>query len=237
MAAYREVCPRRTDVIGSAQRGNFRVPKGAASSDLLLPPTLPPDEGGFGGGGGPNDWGASRRASFAGLAALLAATGMVFFAFTGAYLMRRGYGQDWRSTPLPPLVWINSAVILASSAALEVARIALKTGRRQSFNGWWTAGTLLGIGFLLGQAWVWRQMHAAGIYVSTNPSSSFFFLLTGAHAVHLLTAAVALVWVEVCALRFALGPARRTGAEITALFWHFLAGIWIYLLLLFSWLG
>jgi cytochrome c oxidase subunit 3 len=162
---------------------------------------------------------------------------MVFAAFTGAYLARRGIGQDWRSTPMPPLVWINSAIILASSGALEIARIALKSGRRQAFNRWWTAGTFLGIAFLLGQVCIWRQMHAAGIYASTNPSSGFFFLLTAAHAVHLLAAATALVWVGVCALRFALGPARRTGAEIAALFWHFLCGLWIYLLLLFSWLG
>ena len=73
----------------------------------------------------------------------------------------------------------------------------------------------------------------AGIYVASNPSSSFFYVLTAAHAVHLLGGVGALVWVDFEALRLRLGPAKRTAIDITAIFWHFLVGVWIFLMILF----
>ena len=77
------------------------------------------------------------------------------------------------------------------------------------------------------------ELRRAGIYVATNPSSSFFYILTAAHALHLLGGMAALIWVEVQALRLRLGPARRTTIDVTAVFWHFLDGIWILLMILF----
>ena len=207
-----------------------------SSSGITHLPPAPPDEGHYG-GGGPGGWGASRRASFTGLLVLLAATTMVFAAFTSAFVVRRGLGGDWTPMPLPPILWVNSAVLLASSGLLEIARHRLKTGRRGAFNRYWTGGTLLGVLFLLGQGLAWRQLHEAGIYMAGNPSHSFFFLLTAAHAVHLLGGISALVWVDVRALRFELGPAKRTAADISAVFWHFLDGLWVYLLLLFAFWG
>jgi cytochrome c oxidase subunit 3 len=77
------------------------------------------------------------------------------------------------------------------------------------------------------------ELRHAGIYVATNPSSSFFYVLTAAHALHLLGGVAALAWVDVQALRLRLGPARRTAIDVTAVFWHFLDGIWIFLMVLF----
>jgi cytochrome c oxidase subunit 3 len=106
-----------------------------------------------------------------------------------------------------------------------------------AFNWLWTAGTALGLVFLFGQAWAWKQLHAAGIYVASNPSSSFFFLLTAAHAVHLLGGVSALVYVDVQAMRLRLGPGKRTAVDVSALFWHFLDALWIYLLVLLTFWG
>ena len=86
--------------------------------------------------------------------------------------------------------------------------------------------------FLAGQALAWRQLAAPGIYLATNPHSSFFYLLTAVHGVHLLGGIAAVVWVDVRALRWELGPARRTAADVTALYWHFMDGLWVYLLVL-----
>ena len=119
------------------------------------------------------------------------------------------------------------------SAVLELARNALKANRRDAFNRYWTAGSVLGVLFLAGQYAAWRQLIAAGIYVSTNPSSSFFYVLTASHAVHLIGGVVALLYVNVQALRLRLGPSKRTAVDISTLCWHFLDGLWIYLLLLF----
>jgi cytochrome c oxidase subunit III len=205
-------------------------------SEPVRRPPAPPQNGGFG-GDGPGGWGASRRASFTGLLVLLAASVMLFAAFTSAYIVRRGLSNDWAAMPLPKILWLNTLILLGSSGLLEVARRHIKTGRRASFNRYWTAGTALGVLFLIGQAFAWRELRAAGIFLASNPSSSFFYLLTATHGIHLLGGIAALVWVDVRALRFELGPARRTGADITALFWHFLDGLWVYLLVLFSFWG
>src|SRR5664279_6130831 len=149
---------------------------GSITRDVMQGPPPPPVEGGWGGdgGGGFEGRGAFRRASFTGLFVMLAASTMLFAAFTSAMVVRRGLSDDWASMAKPPILLINTAILLASSLALELARRALKSGARTRFNGWWTAGTTLGMLFLAGQAVAWNQLNAAGVFVSTNPSSSFF---------------------------------------------------------------
>ena len=209
---------------------------GTLTHDTVHGPPPPPVDGGWGddsSGGNPDGRGAFRRASFTGLYVLLAASTMLFAAFTSAMVVRRGLSDDWVSTPKPPILLLNTAILLSSSVALEVARRALKSHGRSKFNGWWTAGTVLGILFLCGQVLAWNQLNAANVFISTNPSSSFFFVLTVAHAVHLLGGVSALFYVDVQALRLSLGPAKRTAIDISAIFWHFLDGLWLYLMVLF----
>lgn len=207
---------------------------GSITHDVLKGPPPPPVDRGWGGGdGNPEGRGSSRRASFTGLFVLLAASTMVFAAFTSAFVVRRGLSDDWASIPKPPILFVNTVVLLASSVVLDMSRRALKAHDRSKFNLWWTVATALGILFLLGQAFAWRQLKAAGFYVATNPSSSFFYVLTASHAFHLLGGVAALVYVDVQALRLRLGPAKRTAIDVTAIFWHFLDGLWIYLMILF----
>jgi cytochrome c oxidase subunit 3 len=168
-----------------------------------------------------------------GLLVLLAATTMAFAAFTSAYVVRRGMSSDWVAIRLPHILWANTAVLIASSALLELARRRLKSGRRTQFNRYWTAGTALGVLFLLGQGWAWKELSAAGIFIASNPSSSFFYLLTAAHGLHILGGLSALVYVDVQALRLRLGPGKRTAVDVSAVFWHFVDGLWIYLMALF----
>ena len=196
------------------------------------PPPPPPVDRGWGGGSG-DGRGADRRASFTGLFVLLAASTMVFAALTSAFVVRRGLSDDWASMHKPPILWLNTAILLASSVVLDRSRGALKRHDRGKFNVWWTAGTVLGILFLVGQAIAWTRLKDAGVYISSNPSSSFFYVLTASHAFHLLGGVAALVYVDVQALRLRLGPAKRTAIDVTAIFWHFLDGLWLYLMLLF----
>jgi cytochrome c oxidase subunit III len=206
---------------------------GILTHDILKGPPPPPVEGGWGGDEGSGGRGSSRKASFTALFVLLAASTMVFAAFTSAFVVRRGLSDDWVSMPKPPILFVNTVLLLASSALLEMARRALRSGGRARFNTWWTAATVLGILFLIGQAMAWRELKSAGVFVATNPSSSFFYVLTACHAFHLLGGISALVYVDVQALRLSLGPAKRTAIDISAMFWHFLDGIWIYLMVLF----
>ena len=78
----------------------------------------------------------------------------------------------------------------------------------------------------------WRNLRAQGVYVNTNPHSSFLYLLTSLHAVHLVGGLIALVAVTVAALRLRVGFRKRNVAEVTAIYWHFMDVLWIYLFVL-----
>jgi cytochrome c oxidase subunit 3 len=119
-----------------------------------------------------------------------------------------------------------------SSGLLEAARRRLRLSR-PAFARLWIAGTALGAAFLAGQVEVWRELAAAGIYVATNPGSGFFYVLTAMHGAHLLGGLVALAYIGFHALRWQLGPAKRTATDAAAWFWHYLGALWLVLLALF----
>jgi cytochrome c oxidase subunit 3 len=203
--------------------------------DVLHGPPPPIDTGWGGGDDGGAGRGANRAASFTGLFVLLAASTMAFAAFTSAFVVRRGLSDmdDWVPVHYPPILFLNTAILLASSLVLDISRRALKSGDRGKFNFWWSVATALGVLFLAGQAAAWYQLKQAGVYISTNPASSFFYVLTAAHAFHLIGGVAALLYVDVQALRLRLGPAKRTAIDVTAIFWHFLDGLWLFLMVLF----
>lgn len=206
---------------------------GSLTHDYLKGPPPPPVERGWGGDGNSDGRGSSRKASFTALLVLLAASTMVFAAFTSAFIVRRGLSDDWVSMPKPPILFVNTVVLLVSSLLIEIARRTLRSGNRARFNFWWSGATFLGILFLVGQALAWRELKDAGVFMASNPSNSFFYVLTASHAFHLLGGVTALVYVDVQALRLSLGPAKRTAIDVSAVFWHFLDGLWIYLMILF----
>jgi cytochrome c oxidase subunit 3 len=89
---------------------------------------------------------------------------------------------------------------------------------------------VLGVGFLLGQVLAWRQLAEQGIYLATNPSSSFFYVFTATHGLHLLGGVAALAYAAM-AVRLGRGiETRRMVLEVTALYWHFMGVLWIYIL-------
>lgn len=190
--------------------------------------------GGFGdyGQGGGLPPGTVRRVHRTGMWLALFAISMLFISFTSAYIVRSGMGNDWLAMEVPPLAWLNTVILLFSSLAMERSRRALEQGLRDACNRWITITALLGALFLAGQVIVWQQLVRQGIYMATNPSSSFFYLLTGAHGVHLFGGLIALFYLVVEAWRYRLGPAKRTLVEVTAMYWHFMDGLWVYLVML-----
>jgi cytochrome c oxidase subunit 3 len=178
---------------------------------------------------------------------------MVFVSLTSAYIFRKGlptlddasnsYVRDWGRVDLPwMLLAINTAILLLSSVTMEFARRAaarraalaplrsipgVSLGNERSFP-WLGITVLMGIGFLAGQWLAWGELHALGFFVDTNPNSSFVFLLTVAHAIHLAGGMVALLWAASPSLLHKPVEARRIVIDITAWYWHFMAVLWIY---------
>lgn len=163
---------------------------------------------------------------------------MLFVALTSAYILRqvdRNTGtiaKDWVPLQIPSAMWVTTAVILLSSVSIEVARRKLKTNQFLQFKNWILITTVLGVVFLIGQLIAWRQLAAQGIYLSSNPHSSFFYLLTGLHGLHLLGGVMALSYVTYAAVRLRISIKKRHAVEVTSLYWHFMDGLWIYLFVL-----
>lgn len=187
----------------------------------------------LGGPGLPAETGEARRArshiNRLGLLVGLGAITMLFAAFTSAYLVRSG-GADWVEIALPPVLWLGTALLVLSSGALELARRAFAAGNAVAFRSWSALTAALGTGFLAGQFASWRALNDAGLYLQSNPKSSFFFVLTGVHAVHLAAGVVALLALFGLAAAGRLVPGKSDAPTLTAIYWHFVGGLWLYLL-------
>jgi cytochrome c oxidase subunit 3 len=224
--------------------------------DIGQKPPIPPTTGGGddGRGGDVPDYGARLRRARLGLICAIATVGMVFISLTSAYIFRRGlptfdgsvnsYVRDWGRVDLPwALLGVNTLILLASSVTMELARRkaarqaalapvqsipGVSLGNEKSFP-WLGITVLLGLSFLAGQWLAWIELHNRGFYVNTSPSSSFAFLLTIAHAVHLGGGMIALLWAASSSLLHKPLEARRIVVDVTAWYWHFMAVLWLYI--------
>lgn len=184
------------------------------------------DSGYFGGGGGEGSLGFDT-AHF-GLWVLLGSLTMLFAAFTSAYLVRRT-ASDWVRIEMLPVLWMNTAVLLASSVSMELAWRSFRKWRPRAFRRWLLIAFLLGGWFLAGQFSAWRQLAESGIYLNSHPHSSFFFVLTGVHAAHLIAGVGALVYVLAQSWRQRLIPGESSAPGLCATYWHFVGVVWVYL--------
>ncbi len=181
---------------------------------------------------------------------------MVFVSFTSAYIVRQGLPtldprtntliRDWFPLPLPALLFFNTGLLLVSSVTMELARrqVARSTTPTRAasipnvFAGregtilWLALTAVLGLSFLKGQWTVWREMEASGFYVASSPSSSFVYLLTGTHGVHLLGGILALLAAGATVLFRRPAESRVVVLDVTAWYWHFMTLLWVYILCL-----
>ena len=187
------------------------------------------DGGGRGGNGGARA--VPQRTYLIGILVGVAAILMFFVALASAYIVRKGAAGDWQPIELPRVLWFNTLVLLVSSATIEKARRQLREVGLSSFRGWWAVTTVLGVTFLAGQVLAWRQLARAGVYLATNPSSSFFYVLTGAHGLHLMGGVVALLYVALRSWQHSR-MTRSTAAEVTSIYWHCMDGLWVLVFIL-----
>jgi cytochrome c oxidase subunit 3 len=194
-----------------------------------------------------------RRARL-GLLVALAPIIMLFVSFTSAYIVRQGlptldertgtYVRDWIQVNLPTaLLLVNTLLLIVSSITMELSRrkitrevalapvksipgVSVEEGRGFPWLG---STVVLGVGFLIGQWMAWRELAARGFFLATSPSSSFVYLLTGAHAIHLAGGVLALLYAGVISLTNKPVEVRRIVVDITAWYWHFMALLWIYI--------
>jgi cytochrome c oxidase subunit III len=218
--------------------------------------TPPPiRDGGDHGRPGLPDYGTRLRRARLGLFVALIPVLMLFVSFTSAYVVRQGLPtldprtnnlvRDWIPVALPRLLLLNTFVLLVSSMSMELARRKIRTRATmepastgtQIEVPWLGITVVLGLAFLFGQWTAWKQLAANGFYVSTTPSSSFVYLLTGAHAAHLLGGIVALFIAGVASVLNGSLKTRSIVVDVTAWYWHFMALLWVYIFCLMKFAG
>ncbi|HUS10795.1 MAG TPA: cytochrome c oxidase subunit 3 [Pyrinomonadaceae bacterium] len=173
-----------------------------------------------------------RIGMWLGLASIL----MMFTALSSAYIVRAASSSDWQPLTMPRILLLSTALILTSSVTLETARRKLKSAATRAYKPWLLLTMLLGLGFLGSQLLAWRELVRQGVYVASNPHSSFFYLLTATHGVHLLGGLTALAYLSIRSRasqdnQLALIKAQA-GADAVTLYWHFMDFLWIYLFVL-----
>lgn len=166
----------------------------------------------------------------------LASIVMLFTSLSSAYIVRAASSSDWHPLPMPRILLLSTALILVSSGTLEVARRQLKSIAGSAYNPWLLITFALGVGFLVSQVVAWRQLARQGVYVASNPHSSFFYLLTATHGVHLLGGLMALAYLL---LRNRSPKQDRVSqsksvakSDAVAIYWHFMDFLWLYLFVL-----
>ena len=216
----------------------------------------PHGDGGSGGRGGGDQFPSYRerlRRYRMLVGFLLASVLMIFISFTTAYVVRKAgvvwdaaqneYTSNWVPTTLPVgLLLVNTFILLLSSGTLEIARkraeddvvlapIAdipgIQVGRNRSLPWLWaTIG--LGLAFLAGQYMAWEMLRQGYHGFEPNISLSFFFILTGVHAAHLVGGILALLYAGVTSWIGRPPETRRIVVDVTAWYWHFMGVLWIY---------
>ncbi len=196
---------------------------------------------GFDGGGDDGGGGGNRTAELTpppegyriAIWLALASITMLFLALTSAYIVNQARLQPIAA---PPVLWVSTGLILMSSVTMELARRALRRRLENRFRFWISATMILGLCFLSAQITLWRQLAASGFYLNKNQHSGYAYVFTGLHGVHLIGGLMALLYLVLRERSKWTVVRRRATVDATALYWHFLDGLWIYLLaLIFFW--
>jgi cytochrome c oxidase subunit 3 len=156
---------------------------------------------------------------------------MLFAAFTSAYIVRRAEG-NWLEFDLPSLFWVNTIILLLSSASMHWSLILAKKDNIDLLKVAVVITSVLGFAFLVGQVYAWKDLVAASVWFAgdqSNPAGSFLYVITGLHAVHLISGIIFLAIVLVSTFRLKIHSKRLVRIEMCATYWHFLDILWLYL--------
>ena len=178
---------------------------------------------------------ASPFAARTGLKMFFVVASVLFMLLIITFAGRMAY-EDWRPTPESNLLWLNTFVLILSSAAMQWAQTSARRDQMEDVKVGLLAGGITAFAFLAGQILAWRQLAMLGYFEVTNPAIAFFYLITGLHALHLLGGLIA--WGrttdKVWRRGFEIAEVGQS-IELCTLYWHFLLAVWLVLFgLLFS---
>ncbi|MEX2593433.1 MAG: cytochrome c oxidase subunit 3 [Anditalea sp.] len=153
---------------------------------------------------------------------------MVFAGLTSAFIVRQSEG-NWLEFDLPGIFWFTSGIIILSSVFMHWAYLSAKKDQLDNLKIALSIAAILGIAFLIGQWYSWVALVDMDVYFVGNPAGSFLYVLTGLHAMHLISGVIFLIIVLISSFRFKIHSKRLVSIDMCATYWHFLGGLWLYL--------
>jgi cytochrome c oxidase subunit 3 len=156
---------------------------------------------------------------------------MLFAAFTSAYIVRQAEG-NWLYFELPNLFWVNSMILIISSATMHWAVLSARKDNISMLKIAISITTLLGLTFLVMQVYAWQDLVVNGVFFAgsqSNPSGSFLYVITGMHGVHIVSGVIFLLIALYSVFTYKIHSKNMSRLEMCATFWHFLDILWLYL--------
>lgn len=164
--------------------------------------------------------------------AFLVSVFMIFAGFTSGYIVRRADG-NWLEFVLPNGFLISTLVVLLSSVSMQWTLVQARRDNLDKVKIGLILTILMGVGFLFAQLNAYNQLVNMGLFLVGNPSSSFLYIITGMHALHIVSAIIVLFVIFANVFQYKVHSKRMLGIRLATIFWHFLGALWIYLYVFF----
>lgn len=154
---------------------------------------------------------------------------LTFAGFTSAYLVRQSQGM-WEQFTIPSIFYYSTAVILISSLTYFLGLKAFKAAAYPKYNTWMWLTFALGVTFMILQVMGFQSLYNQNIRINGNVSNSFFFVIAGAHLLHILGGVIALLVVLIRNAVIAVEKRKALSLELLGTYWHFIDILWLYLI-------
>ena len=162
---------------------------------------------------------------------LMTVISILFLFITNAYLFRMNF-EDWRSVPVPSLLWVNTGVLVLASVGMAWAKSGAEKTNLQTIKVGLAVGGLFAVVFVSGQIWAWQQLTASGFFLAINPANTFFYLITALHALHVLGGLVAWFYVALKIFKQDAVILKPESIGLLGAYWHYMLLVWIMLFVL-----
>ncbi len=165
---------------------------------------------------------------------------MFFGGWTSAVIVSKGSISDWLSIHLPNAFYVSSVIIVLSSIFFHLGYLAIKKDQKKTLFIFVLLTLLSGLGFVISQYLGWKTLYENGIVAtgsSSTNASSYLYLITFFHVLHLLAGLISLIVVSVKSKKERYSSSNFLGVELSLIYWHFLGALWIYLFIFLKYIA
>jgi len=159
---------------------------------------------------------------------LMTVISILFLFITNAYLFRMNF-EDWRSVPVPSLLWVNTGSLVLASVGMAWAKSGAEKTNLQTIKVGLAVGGLFAVIFVWGQIWAWQELTTLGFFLTINPANTFFYLITALHALHVLGGVVAWFYVTLKTFKQDASILKPESIGLLGTYWHYMLLVWVML--------